>query len=283
MNYFVNRDSIVRRIWGNGDTILLIFAGASAEFALNKAVDWLYFTGKIPSDPLKRLFSTVAYARQIVFAEYDDALRAIDKIAAIHKGVEQARGREIPEWAYRDVLYMLMDYSIRSYELLERKLSMPEKEEAYDVFLRMGTRMGVKDLPLTYTEWLPVRRAALQENMINGAFTRDLYKQYRKHLGWFRFFVLKQAQSVLVPVRVNELLGMRKRPFARLMVSGYRLSRYIGLKAILKNAILPAAYKQEVLALDQDKQTVHGAGKGRCPFSAAKSFITFRQRRTLPA
>ena len=69
MKYFVSKDSIVRRIWGNGDTILLIFAGASAEFALNKAVDWLYFTGRLPSDPLNRLFSTVAYARLIVFSE----------------------------------------------------------------------------------------------------------------------------------------------------------------------------------------------------------------------
>jgi hypothetical protein len=65
---FVRKHSIVRKIWGNADTILFIFAGASAEFALNKAVDWLYFTGRLPSDPLGRLFSTVAYARMIVFS-----------------------------------------------------------------------------------------------------------------------------------------------------------------------------------------------------------------------
>ena len=69
MQYFVNKQSIVREIWGKSDTILFIFAGASAEFALNKAVDWLYFTGKLPKDPLGRLFSTVNYARQIVFSE----------------------------------------------------------------------------------------------------------------------------------------------------------------------------------------------------------------------
>ena len=45
LNNYVDTDSIVRRIWGTADTILLVFAGASAEFALNKAVDWLYFTG----------------------------------------------------------------------------------------------------------------------------------------------------------------------------------------------------------------------------------------------
>src|SRR3569623_590662 len=100
-NYFVDKNSVVRQIWGNADTILFIFAGASAEFALNKAVDWLYFTGKLPADPLARLFSTVAYAQQIVFADYDTAIKSIDKITAIHKHVEQLRGSEIPSWAYR--------------------------------------------------------------------------------------------------------------------------------------------------------------------------------------
>jgi hypothetical protein len=31
----------VRKIWGSADTTLFIFAGSAAEFALNKAVDWL--------------------------------------------------------------------------------------------------------------------------------------------------------------------------------------------------------------------------------------------------
>ena len=83
--------SVVRTIWGKADTVLFIFAGAAAEFALNKAVDWLYFTGRLPADPLGRLFSTVAYAWQIVFAK-----RAIDTIAAIQGAVEARRGAAIP-------------------------------------------------------------------------------------------------------------------------------------------------------------------------------------------
>src|SRR6187399_2880362 len=98
--YFVNPSSIVRRIWGKADTILFIFAGAAAEFALNKAVDWLYYTGRLPADPLGRLFSTVSYSRQIIFSEREAALKAIDKINAIHKGVEAGRGAQIPDWAY---------------------------------------------------------------------------------------------------------------------------------------------------------------------------------------
>src|ERR1700740_1763294 len=94
---FVKNTSIVREIWGKADTILFIFAGASAEFALNKSVDWLYFTGRLPSDPLGRLFSTVAYARRILFSDYDGALSAIDQITAIHKNVEANRDMQIPE------------------------------------------------------------------------------------------------------------------------------------------------------------------------------------------
>src|SRR5437868_2693126 len=147
MEYFVREHSIVRKIWGKSDTVLFIFAGAAAEFALNKAVDWLYFTGRLPADPLGRLFSTVSYARAIVFSEQQAAMRAIDAIAAIHAGVEAKRGKSIPDWAYRDVLFLLIDYSIRSFELLERRLSRAEKEEVFDVFHKVGSRMGLKGLP----------------------------------------------------------------------------------------------------------------------------------------
>lgn len=250
MKYFVNKGSIVRTIWGSADVVLLIFAGASAEFALNKAVDWLYFTGRLPADPLKRLFSTVSYARQIVFSDYDSAIRAIDKISAIHEGVENQRGKTIPDWAYRDVLYMLIDYSIRSYELLERKLSAAEKEEVFNVFHRMGSRMQIKGLPENYQQWMLMREAALHEDLLNGNFTKDLYKQYRKHLGWFRFGVLIQSQILLVPQKVNELLSLGKSPLASIILSSYKLSRMIGVKTIIRNAILPSAYKKEIIALD---------------------------------
>src|SRR6188768_1279453 len=170
-NLFVKEDSVVRQIWGKSDTVLFIFAGAAAEFALNKAVDWLYFTGRLPSDPLGRLFSTVRYARMIVFSSLDDANKAIDMMRKIHTAVEQNRGDVIPDWAYRDVLFMLIHYSIASYELLERKLSDEEKEEVYNVFYRVGARMGLKELPLTYAEWLPVRKAHLTEDLQKSEFT----------------------------------------------------------------------------------------------------------------
>jgi len=252
MDYFVKPGSIVRHIWGNGDTILFIFAGASAEFALNKAVDWLYFTGKLPSDPLGRLFSTVSYARQIVFSEHKAALQAIDKITSIHKAVENQRESQIPDWAYRDVLFMLIDYSIRAYEVLERQLSDEEKADVFDVFQRVGLRMNLQGLPASYPDWIIMREEHLKENLANSHFTTDLYKQYRDHLGLIRYEILIEAQVMVVPKRVNRLLSLGEFPWLSPVLAIYKLSRVVKMDRFIKNIILPKAYQKEIEDLDVD-------------------------------
>lgn len=248
--YFVDKGSVVREIWGKSDTILFIFAGASAEFALNKAVDWLYFTGKLPADPLGRLFSTVSYARQIVFSELDEANKAIDKIAAIHSAVENSRQAKIPDWAYRDVLYMLIHYSLASFELLERKLYEYEKEDLYDVFLRMGQRMNVKELPVNYANWVIDRNGHLQADLLRSELTIDLFKQYRKHLGSFRYRLLLESQKLVVPEKVYRLMEFARFKWLKLFIPFYKLSRYIKLDGLIKTIVLPAKYKAEIKALD---------------------------------
>lgn len=250
MQFFVQKNSIVRKIWGKSDTVLFIFAGASAEFALNKAVDWLYFTGRLPADPLGRLFSTVRYARMIVFAPGAEANKAIDTVQKIHAAVEQNRGASIPDWAYRDVLFMLIHYSIASYELLERKLSSEEKEEVYDVFYRVGARMGLKELPLTYTEWLPVREAHLLEDLHKSEYTIDLFKQYKKHLGAMRYRVLIEGQKLVVPHRVKELLDFSDFSFLSPVVPVYKITRLMKMDWLLKNILLPSDYKDQINELD---------------------------------
>lgn len=250
MDYFVAKGSIVRTIWGKGDTILFIFAGAAAEFALNKAVDWLYFTGKLPSDPLGRLFSTVGYARLIVFSEMDKANSAIDKMRHIHSAVEASRAASIPDWAYRDVLFMLIHYSISSYELLERKLTPEEKEEIYNVFYRVGMRMGLKDLPPDYESWLPVRDAHLMQNLQKSNYTIDLFQQYKKHLGAGRYKLLLQAQKMVVPQRVKTLLGFGKISFLQPILPVYKISRSLKLDWVLKYFLLPPKYRVQIKDLD---------------------------------
>jgi hypothetical protein len=250
MEFFADKHSVVRKIWGNADTILFIFAGAAAEFALNKAVDWLYFTGRLPADPLGRLFSTVSYARLIVFSDLNKANQSIDAIYKIHAEVEKKRAAQIPDWAYRDVLFMLIDYSIRSYELLEKKLTPAEKEEVYATFKKVGERMQLKSLPENYNSWLPAREQHLNNDMEYSIYTADLYVQYRKHLGAFRYFILKQSQILVVPNQANKLLQLGKISLLTPVIFLYKILRVIKLNKFVRNLILPAEYKAQIKALD---------------------------------
>ncbi|WP_031425775.1 oxygenase MpaB family protein [Flavimarina sp. Hel_I_48] len=250
MKYFVKEDSIVRKIWGKSDTVLLIFAGAAAEFALNKAVDWLYFTGKLPADPLGRLFSTVTYAREIIFADEAKAFQSIDAIYHIHKAVENSRDSTIPDWAYRDVLFMLIFYSISSFEVLERRLTLAEKEEIYSVFKRLGERMKLKDLAADYKSWLPQRAAHLENDLVESRYTKDLFVQYKKHLGSIRYLFLIEGQKLVIPERVRDLLHFNHAHMLRFFVPVYKTSRVISVDRIIKNIILPSAYAKEIKELD---------------------------------
>jgi hypothetical protein len=238
MDYFVHPDSIVRRIWSKADTVLFIFAGSAAEFALNKAVDWLYFTGKLPADPLGRLFSTVEYARRIVFAERAAAEQAIDTMSS-------------PDWAYRDVLFMLTAYSMRAFEALERPLTDEEKAEIVDVFYRMGQRMGIPKVPATYAIWEQARAAHLAEDLVVSVYTADLYRQYRHHLGSLRYLLVLQAQQLVVPGRVRELLRLNGWAWLPRLLPAYRRTQQTAVGQWARTALLPTAYQAQILALDQ--------------------------------
>lgn len=250
MENFVNKQSIVREIWGKSDTILFIFAGASAEFALNKAVDWLYFTGKLPKDPLGRLFSTVKYARHIVFSENDAAYQAINAINNAHGHVESQRGKSIPDWAYKDVLYMLIDYSVKAYELLELPLTNSEKQEVLNVFIKVGEGMRLENLPHSYSEFETERAKHLKGNLVFGPFTKDLYKQYRKHLGIVRYTLLLETQILLLPEHARQLLKLRSFSLLKPILSIYKISRNLNLDNFIKNLLLPPAYKKDIEAMN---------------------------------
>ncbi len=250
MEYFVDKDSVVRKIWGSTDTILFIFAGASAEFALNKAVDWLYFTGRLPADPLGRLFTTVSYARTIVFSEKQVAVRAIQAMATIHANVEKKRAATIPDWAYRDVLFMLIDYSIRAFEVLERKMSQMEKDEVFQVFNRMGGFMGIKGLPDSLEAWEQMRQEHIEQHLQHSTFTDDLFRQYRKHLGSIRYKILLETQSLVVPRSVNELLHLRETSHLYPLLELYKMSKSLKADGLIRALILPSKYKKEIRALE---------------------------------
>lgn len=249
---FVQEASIVRRIWSDADVILLIFAGSAAEFALNKAVDWLFFTGKLPADPIGRLFSTVQYAQQIVFSDTTRARQAVDRMATIHGGVENKRGYAIPDWAYRDVLYMLIDYSERAYTLLHRPLTDSERGELFDVFSRVGEGMGVQGLPTTYAEWQTDRQKHLENDLERSTYTDTLFRRYREEIGGWRYNLLRQAQSLLVPVFVARMLNLPQRPWLKNLLWIYTLTNALGLRALVQRILLPTAYLPRIQGLERN-------------------------------
>jgi uncharacterized protein (DUF2236 family) len=254
---FVDRDSVVRRIWGNGDMVLLVFAGSAAEFALNRAVDWLFFTGKLPRDPIGRLFSTAGYAQQIVFADESTAARALDRIRAVHQAVQNQRGQQIPDWAHRDVLYMLIDYSERAHEMLARPLSESEQHELYDVFYRVGTGLRIPELPRTYAEWRVDRERHLRLDLLHGDGTRALYAEYRNHLGPWRYQLLLQVQSILTPEHVRGLLRVKRAAWLRPLLRFYPVLVRAGLRPIIQQLLMPSSYLAAVRALDQPAVACH--------------------------
>jgi hypothetical protein len=271
MTDFVQKGSIVRRIWGNSDTVLLVFAGSAAEFALNRAVDWLFFTGKLPDDPIGRLFSTAAYSQEIVFADTATAAATLHRIRSIHEAVERERGQRIPEWAHRDVLYMLIDYSEKAYEMLARPLTTSEKDDLYDVFQRVGSGLGIADLPLTYDSWRLDRDLHLRRDLAYGDGTRHLYRQYEKHLGRARYQLLLSVQSILVPTHVRSLLGLKCAWWLHPMVRIYPKLVRAGLRRVIQRSLLPPGLLPAIRALDQEPRKSPTRGDGalalRCPFA----------------
>lgn len=249
-DFFVQKHSIVRRIWGNSDTILFIFAGAAGEFALSKAVDWLFYTGKLPADPIGRLFSTVTYARAIVFSEKEKASKAIQTIRLIHTQVEQSRTYAIPDWAYKQVLFMLIHYSVSAFEVLERKMTDAEKQEVMNVFLEVGTQMGLENLPHTMAEWEVMHKDILQNHLAYSSFTKALFDQYQKHLGNTRHFLLKEVQRLVSPARVSELLGYKRPTLLHLALYAYKFLRWLGLASVVKKLVLPVKYQKQIEDLD---------------------------------
>ncbi|MFL5577727.1 MAG: oxygenase MpaB family protein [Gemmatimonadaceae bacterium] len=250
MDAFVGSGSIVRRVWADVDLVLLVFAGAAAEFALNRAVDWLFVTGQLPRDPLGRLFSTAAYAQRIVLGDRAQAERALAAIRAAHSAIERRRGERIPAWAHRDVLYLLVDYSERAFRALHRPLTADEQRELYGVFRRVGAALRIPALPRDYDGWRADRARHLSRDLALSDHTASLYAAYRRQLGPWRYALLRQVQGALVPERVRRLLLLPRRPWAGALLSLYPTLARLRLQPAVRRALVPPAQLAAVRSLD---------------------------------
>jgi uncharacterized protein (DUF2236 family) len=230
--------------------VLLVFAGSAAEFALNRAVDWLFFTGRLPADPIGRLFATASYAQHIVFADEVTAASTLERINTVHAAIERERGQSIPDWAHRDVLYMLIDYSERAHEMLDRPLSPEERDDLYDVFFRVGTGLRIPDLPRSYTQWKSDRDLHLRRDLAYGDGTKELYARYRTTIGAWRYQLLLRLQSILVPAHVRGLLQLESADWLRPLFRLYPMLVRVGLRSTIQRLLIPTAHLPAIRELD---------------------------------
>jgi hypothetical protein len=158
--------------------------------------------------------------------------------------VDEKRGVTIPDRSYRDVLYMLIDYFIRSFKVLEHNLSLEEREEIFDVFKRLRKSVQLQGLPETLEEWTQQREEHLAQDLVNSQHSADLFKQCKKNPGLLRYIILWELQAYLVPEKVHTPLHFRK--FSRIppILCLYKFLKLIKLDEMKKALLLPDQYKK---------------------------------------
>ncbi len=147
---------------------------------------------------------------------------------------------------------MLIHYSIASFELLERRLTNVEKDDVYDVFLRLGQRMQLTNLPMNFTAWQADRKLHLINDLEYSNYSAALFKQYKKHLGIVRYQLLRGAQTMVVPHIVRRLSGLNTLQLLKPMLFFYKLSEKIKLQQFFKSIILPSKYQHEIKEIDME-------------------------------
>jgi uncharacterized protein (DUF2236 family) len=243
--------AVVRRIWGSVDAIILIFAGSAAEFALSRAVDWLFWTNRLPDAPIERFFETVRFAQTLVFEGPAGAEAAIAAVNGAHRMVERSRDAAIPQWAYRHVLSMLIDYGEQAHRIVFGPMSEHDRAVHFTAMLEIGCALRIAGLPTTYDEYRAQRQAHLQDDIAYGEFSAKLYARYRDALGGWRFRALLRLQASLVPAEVARLLGLRRRRGADLLLRVYRHLPRHRLLRVVYPLLLSRRYARQLASLDR--------------------------------
>ncbi len=243
--------NVMRRTWGSTDAIALIFAGSAAEFAVNRAVDWLFWTNALPNAPIERFFETVRFAQAIAFGSPNEVQQAIDAVNRAHAGVERSRGRSIPAWSYRDVLFMLIDYGERAYETVYGSMTPHERETSFAWSVELGRALHIADLPTTYADYRVQRREHLAHNIVRSEWTDRLYRSYREHLGAWRYRALLDVQGSLVPPEVATVLSLSRKRRVDLLLRSYQHMPRERLLRVFGSAFLPRRYAAQFAALER--------------------------------
>jgi uncharacterized protein (DUF2236 family) len=200
---------VIQRIWGSPDAILLFFAGGAAEFAALKAVDWLFFTNSLPAAPIGRFFDTVRFAQRVFFGTPIQAAATIASINRVHRHVEAARAMPIPEWAYRDVLFLLIDYGERAHAIIYGPMPAAEQLAHFEAIMALGHAMHLRGLPTTYAAYQAQRHQQLLDDYAPSALMERLFARYRAAIGPWRYRLLRLIQASLLPAELRPVVGLR--------------------------------------------------------------------------
>jgi hypothetical protein len=63
----------------------LLRVGGAAEFAAIRAVDRLFFSGRLPDARIERLFESARFAQRVFFGDPDRVAHTIEDINRIHR------------------------------------------------------------------------------------------------------------------------------------------------------------------------------------------------------
>ncbi|QHT66056.1 DUF2236 domain-containing protein [Rhodocytophaga rosea] len=252
MTNTMGSSQVARRIWGSTDAVMVFFAGGAAEFAAIKAVDWLFFTNALPSDPIGRFFDTVRFAQHVFFNEKPGSMATMDNINRIHGFVEDKRGYEIPQWAYKDVLFILIHYGERAHELIFGPLTHAERVSYFEACLGIGNAMHIQDLPQTYEAYIQQRHQHLLQDYAHTPLTDELFNSYKKALGTWRYQFLRLIQGSLIPQELQPVLNLKPHPVIDRLLKYYRFLPGKGNKLrFLHGILLPGSYRKKLRALER--------------------------------
>jgi uncharacterized protein (DUF2236 family) len=212
----------------------------------------LFFTGRLPAAPVERFFETVRFAQSVFFGDPAGATDAIERINHIHRHVEQARGEEIPQWAYRDMLFILIDYGERAHGVVFGPMTEAERASHFGVGLALGRAMHLSGLPTTYAEYREQRRQQLLEDYARGPLTDELYASYRWALGPLRYRLLGLVQASVLPEELRDALRLEPYPLVDELLRWYRFLPGGGNKLRpLHGPLLPGRFAKQLREMER--------------------------------
>jgi hypothetical protein len=188
----------------------------------------------------------------VFFGDPAGATDAVERISRIHRRVEKARGEEIPQWAYRDMLFILIDYGERAHEVVFGAMTEAERASHFGVALALGQAMHLSGLPTTYAGYRDQRHRQLLEDYACGPLTEELYASYRRALGPLRYRLLRLVQAGVLPEELRGVLRLEPHPFVEKLLRCYRFVPGGGNKLRpLHGVLLPGRFTRQLHEMER--------------------------------